>query len=140
MPAQDTRRDFLKTAAAVGVTAGLVPFAAPRIVSDEAKPNPAVPTTRKKKIIAWGGIDWYSPEKVQTNIRKIEELPFDGTVLQGFKATQNGQEVMFDWLCFGKDRFEREQLAPTIATLKNIKFQRFTENLLRYNVTPGDVD
>jgi hypothetical protein len=47
---------------------------------------------------------------------------------------------MFDWLCFGQHRFEREQLADTIATLAGIDFQRFTDNLLRYNVTPGDVD
>lgn len=94
----------------------------------------------RKKVIAWGGIDWYSPEKVQINIREIEKLPFDGTVLQGFKANKNGTEVQFDSECFGKERFEREHLAETIATLKNIDFRRFTDNFLRYNVTPGNVD
>lgn len=94
----------------------------------------------RKKIIAWGGIDWYSPATIQMNIRKIEELPFDGTVLQGFKANKGGEEVMFDWLCFGQERFERQQLTQTIELLRNIDFQRFTNNFLRFNVTPGDVD
>lgn len=102
--------------------------------------TPTSASVPRKKAIAWGGIDWYSPATVQLNIRKIEELPFDGTVLQGFKANKDGKEVMFDWLCFGRERFEREQLAETIETLKNIDYQRFTDNFLRYNVTPGDVD
>lgn len=55
------------------------------------------------------------------NIRKIEELPFDGTVLQGFKANKGGKEVMFDWLCFEQEQFDREHLAETIETLKNMR-------------------
>jgi hypothetical protein len=51
-----------------------------------------------------------------------------------------GKDAMFDWVCFGKERFERAQLAETIATMRNTKFQTFTDNFLRYDVTPGDVD
>lgn len=128
--ASSSRRRFLELSAL-----GLAGSALPRLRA--ADQESAMP---RKKLIAWGGIDWYSPETVQMNIRKIEELPFDGTVLQGFKANQAGKQVMFDWLCFGKQTFERKELAQTVDILKNIKFQRFTDNLLRFNVTPGDVD
>lgn len=127
-----TRRDFLKTTAlgAAALSSG------GRWNLVKAAPNePAKP----KKLIAWGGIDWYSPETVQINIRKIEELPFDGTVLQGFKSNSD-PKVMFDWLCFGQQKLEREQFTDIIATIKNTDFQRFTNNLLRVNVTPGDAD
>jgi len=98
------------------------------------------PSEPQKKLIAWGGLDWYSPASVANNIRKIEELPFDGTVLQGFKAHKDGQEVQFDWLSFGQEKFEREHLVQTIEILKAIDFQRFTDNFLRYNTYPGGVD
>ena len=97
----------------------------------------------RKKVIAWGGIDWYSPAKVRDNIREIEKLPFDGMILQGFASSRldkSGKPVMFDWECFGNQRFQREELAKTIETLKQIDFHQFTDNFLRYNVTPGDVD
>ncbi len=120
--------------AALAVAALTLPL---MLAGAEPEQKAAVP---RKKIIAWGGLDWYSPENVQMNIRKYEELPFDGTVLQGFKANQAGKQVMFDSLCFGKEKFERQQLAETIELLKNIKFKTFTDNLVRFNVTPGDVD
>jgi hypothetical protein len=125
-----SRRKFLKKAG-LGLAAGILacPVA-----------TPAAADAREKKLIAWGGIDWYSPATVQMNIARIEQLPFDGTVLQGFKARLNGEETMFDWLCFGRQSFQREHLADTISLLGNIRFQRFTHNLLRFNVTPGDVD
>jgi len=98
------------------------------------------PDQPRKKVIAWGGIDWYSPAKVRDNIREIEKLPFDGMVLQGFVARKNGKDVQFDWESFGKQRFERSQLEQTVATLKQIEFRNFTDNFLRYNTSPGDVD
>lgn len=97
----------------------------------------------RKKVIAWGGIDWYSPDTVRANIREIEKLPFDGMILQGFASSRrdkSGKPVMFDWECFGSQRFERKELATTIETLKQIDFKQFTDNFLRYNVTPGDID
>ena len=111
------------------------------LATSAAAANP-VPVPRKK-VIAWGGIDWYSPDTVRANIREIEKLPFDGMILQGFASSrrdESGKPVMFDWECFGRQRFQREELAATIETLKQIDFQQFTDNFLRYNVTPGDVD
>jgi hypothetical protein len=129
------RRDLLRA----GVFGGALSLVPSSVRAAGADPQPAGPT-RRKKLIAWGGIDWYSPETVQNNIETIEQLPFDGTVLSGFKMKHDGKDAFFDWLCFGKERFERAQLADTIATLRNTKFRAFTDNFLRYNVTPGDVD
>ena len=92
-----------------------------------------------KKLIGWGS-DVAYPGKVQNNIRKIEELPLDGIVLSNFSGKKGGKDFTFDWECFGQQKFERKQLASTIQILKNIKFRRFTDNFLRFNLQPADVD
>lgn len=132
MPSQlPSRRQILQLGAA-GVGAWLLPHG----VRAETEVRTGEP---RKKLIAWGWDTAY-PEKIQNNIRKIEELPVDGIVLTHFKAVKDGQEAMFEWRCFGRETFEREHLAGTIETLRNIGFQRFTDNFLRFNVQPGDVD
>jgi len=93
----------------------------------------------RKKLIAWGW-DTAHPAQIQMNVRKIEALPFDGIVLSHFKATTGGEDAMFEWRAFGRERFERKQLTATIETLRNIDFRRFTDNFLRFNAQPGDVD
>jgi hypothetical protein len=130
-----TRRQFLQLgAAAVG---GL---SLPRslLAEPQGQINGKINEPRKK-LIAWGW-DTAHPAKIQVNIRKIEEMPWDGIVLSHFKAKRNGKEVMFEWRCFGQEQFEREHLSETIETLKHIDFRRFTDNFLRFNVQPGDVD
>jgi hypothetical protein len=100
------------------------------------------PETRsrpKKKLIGWGS-DVAYPGKVQNNIRKIEELPLDGIVLSNFSGKKDGKDFTFDWECFGQQKFERKQLTDTIQILKHIRFERFTDNFLRFNLQPGDVD
>jgi hypothetical protein len=104
----------------------------------QAEPQRQVEAPRKK-LIAWGWDTAY-PAKIQMNVRKIEELPWDGIVLSHFQANKGGEEAMFEWRCFGQEQFERDDLASTIETLANIEFRRFTDNFLRFNVQPGDVD
>ncbi len=130
-----SRRSFLGQSLGLGVaTAFATKGAAPAMGAEKLSPADG----RRKKLIAWGGIDWYSPATVQNNIRMIEELPFDGSVLQGFKTTT--EKEYFDWLCFGDRKFNRDDVAPAIETLSHIDYRKFTDNLLRYNVTPGNVD
>jgi len=93
----------------------------------------------RKKLIGWGS-DVAYPSKVQNNIRKIEELPLDGIVLSHFGGEKDGKEFMFEWQCFGRQKYERQHLASTIQILTHIDFQRFTDNFLRFNLQPGDVD
>ena len=126
-----TRREFLQT-----TLAGLGGLAA----TTAATSAHATPLSRpRKKLIGWGS-DVAYPEKVQNNIRKIEELPLDGIILSNFTGKRNGKEFTFDWECFGRQAYLRKHVAPMISTLANIKFRRFTDNFLRFNVQPGDFD
>ncbi len=101
--------------------------------------EPETPSQPQKKLIGWGS-DVAYPGKVQNNIRKIEELPLDGIVLSNFSGKKDGRDFTFDWECFGQKKFERKQLTDTIQILKHIRFERFTDNFLRFNLQPGDVD
>ncbi|MBB75136.1 MAG: hypothetical protein CMJ75_11565 [Planctomycetaceae bacterium] len=96
-------------------------------------------TGPRKKLIGWGS-DVAYPSKVQNNIRKIEELPLDGIVLSNFRGEKEGKEFSFDWECFGRQKFERKHLDSMIRLLGNIGYRRFTDNFLRFNLQPGDVD
>jgi len=130
-PVPHSRRQFLRAS-----LAGLGAMSATRL--SHAK-SPDTHSRQRKKLIGWGS-DVAYPFKVQNNIRKIEELPLDGIVLRNFTGTRGGKEFTFDWECFGKQKYEQKQLADTIQLMKNIRFERFTDNFLRFNVQPGDVD
>jgi len=133
-----SRRDLLKQGAATLAGLSLLSPGLAATPPDGPVTSPAngLPP---KKLIAWGW-DTNYPEKIQSHIRKMELMPWDGIVLGYFKANKAGKEEMFEWHCFGAHRFERADLAPTIETLKAIPFEKFTDNFLRYNVQPGDVD
>jgi len=104
---------------------------------DAAEGRPANRPT--KKLIGWG-TDVAYPAKVQNTIRQVEELPLDGIVLSNFSGKKAGKDFTFDWECFGRQKFDRQDLAPMIQILANTKFKRFTDNFLRFTVQPGDFD
>jgi hypothetical protein len=52
----------------------------------------------------------------------------------------DGKLVNFAWSGWGRRSFTIEQLQPAIDDLKATRFDRFTDNFLRFNTTPGDVD
>ena len=131
MNGKHSRRQFLSTSLA-GVGA-LVGSRSSQAVAVEPISGPP------KKLIGWGS-DVAYPSKVQNNIRTIEELPLDGIVLSNFRGEKQGREFTFDWECFGRQKFERGHLDSMIRLLANIKFRRFTDNFLRYNLQPGDFD
>ena len=126
-----SRRSFLATSLA---TAGAL--CGTRLPLAEATGQVSGP---RKKLIGWG-TDVAYPSKVQSNIRKIEELPLDGIVLSNFRGEKDGREFSFDWECFGKQKFERRHLDSMIRLLGNIRFERFTDNFLRFNLQPYDFD
>ena len=129
-----SRRSFLTTAVA---SASQLPGNCP---SQEVPRGRSLVGSRKsKKLIGWSS-DIAYPSKVQNNIRKIEELPLDGIVLSNFRGERAGQQFTFDWECFGREKFERQQLEPMIQILANTQFERFTDNFLRFTVQPGDFD
>src|SRR4051812_43770006 len=91
---------------------------------------PAIAQTTKK-LIEFG---WDEPDTafMRQHIAEMEKTPFDGTV---FHVPGD-----FLWQCWGKRTFTEKELAPAIDDLKHTPIARFKHNLLRFNVTPGDVD
>ena len=127
-----SRRSFV-----VGSLAGLAAVSHQRPA--HADPPRSKVTLPKKKLIGWG-TDVAYPAKVQNTIRQVEELPLDGIVLSNFSGKKAGKDFTFDWECFGRQKFERDDLAPMIQILANTKFKRFTDNFLRFTVQPGNFD
>jgi hypothetical protein len=85
----------------------------------------------RKKLIEFGW-DEPNPAFLRKHIAVMECTPFDGTV---FHATSD-----FLWKGWSKRAFKDDELAAAVEDLKAVKPSRFTHNLLRFNVTPGDVD
>src|SRR5687768_11462191 len=85
----------------------------------------------RKKLIEFG---WDEPTTafMRQHIAEMERTPFDGCV---FHLNQD-----FLWQCWSKRAFTEAGLKQPIEDLKSTPFKKFTHNLLRFNVTPGDVD
>lgn len=92
----------------------------------------------EKKLIEWG---WDQPTAayLREHIRAMEERPFDGVVLD-VKYRRDGKDASFAWTCFGRERIEPAAVSRAIADLQATAFRRFTDNFLRFNTCPGDVD
>jgi hypothetical protein len=92
------------------------------------------------KIIEWG---WNTPlpEYVKEHIQDMEKLPFDGLVLD-LKVNQGpaGTAGLFSWNVWGAEVLQLENYSASYGALKGIRFGRFTDNFLRFNVVPGNID
>ncbi len=88
-----------------------------------------------KKLIEWG---WDEPDArfLREHIDEMERYPFDGLVFH-VNSSQGGN---FVWEMWGGRRFERDEFADAVTDLRATNFNRFTEQFLRVNVTPGTVD
>jgi len=88
-----------------------------------------------KKLIEWG---WDEPDtrSIRQNVRKMEQMPFDGLVFH-VAGSKSGN---FVWEMWGGRRFELAEFQGAINDLKATPFQRLTDRFLRVNVTPGKVD
>jgi hypothetical protein len=94
-----------------------------------------------KKMLEWG-IDCPDTVWVRDNIANMEQAPFDGAV---FYVTSDpcrtaGQPGDFSWQCFGTKQFTQAELQANIDALAATTFTKFTDNFIRVNVTPGNVD
>ena len=85
----------------------------------------------EKKLIEFG---WDEPDTafMRRHIAEMEQTPFDGTVFH--------LNTDFLWQCWSKRAFTEAELKGSIEDLKATPVKKFTHNLLRFNVTPGDVD
>ena len=92
-----------------------------------------------KKIIEFG---WDTPDTkyARENVAVMETVPFDGIVIAPRYTTPDGQGGSLDWQTFGSKAVDPGVIEPLIEDLRATKFTRFTDNFLRMNTTPGDVD
>jgi len=92
-----------------------------------------------KKLIEFG---WDEPDTafMRRHIAQMEQMPFDGVVFHVNYTTPEGKPGNFLWEAWGRRAFTDAELAPALADLTATPFRRFTDNFLRFNTTPGDVD
>jgi hypothetical protein len=85
---------------------------------------------------------WDEPDThfMRQHVTAMEQMPFDGCIFHLTYTRPNGKPGNFAWDVWGRRQFEMSDLAPALADLRATTFHRFTENFLRVNVTPGDVD
>jgi hypothetical protein len=95
--------------------------------------------TRPRKLIEFG---WDEPDTgfLKKNQQVVERTPFDGCVFHVMSSTAGKPAENFTWLCWGRRRFAEEELTAAFEDLRSISWTRFQHNLLRFNVTPGDLD
>jgi len=91
-----------------------------------------------KKIIEWGW-DQPDPAYMRANIAQMEKAPFDGVIF-GVRAWTKDGPIYFSHENWGRRLFTEEELRPAMEDLRATNFEKFTENFMRLNATPGDVD
>ncbi|RPI00196.1 MAG: hypothetical protein EHM71_17685 [Zetaproteobacteria bacterium] len=95
-----------------------------------------VPT---KKLVEFG---WGEPDTafMRRHVAQMEETPFDGVVFHVNYTTPGGKQASFLWEAWGRRAFTEAELATALQDLAATRFRRFTDNFLRFNTSPGDVD
>jgi hypothetical protein len=94
----------------------------------------------QKKLIELGW-DIVDPAYMRQNITQMEQAPFDGTIFFAYYARPDGTRGNLSREAWSKSNvIPADALAPAIADLKATPFQRFTDNFLRVDVVPGDID
>jgi len=91
-----------------------------------------------KKLIEWGW-DEPGPAFMRANAAEMDRVGFDGVIFHA-DVTHEGRPMNFSWECWSGRKFEYPDFAQSIADLKACKFTRMTDNFMRFNVCPGDVD
>jgi hypothetical protein len=101
--------------------------------------HPTASQAAGRKLIE-SGWDEPDPAFMRLHIREMEQSPFDGCVFSIKYRRPGGAERNFTWDCWGEVAFTLDDLRPAVDDLRATRFQRFTDNFLRFNVTPASVD
>jgi len=118
------RRGFV---AALTLAAGTQAFA-----GDE----PAAP---RKKFVELGW-DIPSTALLRDRGREMEQTtPFDGVMFRVDTKDDQGRKLSSEAIWDGRP-WNREWLQEALADLKSCRFARFTDNFVRFNATPGNLD
>lgn len=93
----------------------------------------------KKKLIEFG---WDEPDTafMQAHVAEMEKTPFNGCVFHAYVTGPGGKQEPMLWQCWGRQSISPDQLRRSQEDLQKTQFHRFTDNFLRLNTTPGDVD
>jgi hypothetical protein len=93
-----------------------------------------------KKMIELG---WDIPDTayMRANIAQMEQSPFDGVIFFAYYTRPDGTGANFSRSAWSNtNAIPPAALQPAIDDLKATPFQRFTDNFLRVDVVPGDID
>ncbi|MAE64074.1 MAG: hypothetical protein CMJ18_07340 [Phycisphaeraceae bacterium] len=95
-------------------------------------------TATDKKLICYG---WGVPDTaaLRRDIRDMEQYPFDGLGFR-IKGRYADGETPIAYYAFRPDRIESAWLEADRENLRQVKFDRFTDNFLVINAAPGTVD
>jgi hypothetical protein len=101
--------------------------------------RPRLPRTPERKLIEFG---WDEPDTgfLRLKRQQLEQSPFDGCVFHVLAQGSAPNPQNFTWLCWGRRRFSNAELGAARADLESLAPERFHDNFLRFNVTPGDID
>ena len=92
-----------------------------------------------KKLIEFG-LDEPDTAFMRAHVAEMEATPFDGCVFHAYATDDKGKAEPFMWQCWGKRAFAQTSLGRSLEELKATRFHRFTDNFLRFNTTPADLD
>lgn len=92
-----------------------------------------------KKLIEFG---WDEPDTafMREHTAQMDATPFNGCIYHIRSRQPGGKYADFVWSCWGKQAFTAQQVQDAIDDLRATRFERLRHNLLRFNVTPGDLD
>lgn len=94
--------------------------------------------SRHTKVIEWG---WDEPDPafMRANQERMDNMGFDGVIFHAMPV-HDGKPVNFAWTCWSSTVFRYEEFASNIEDLQACRFDKLTDNFLRFNVCPGNVD
>ncbi len=92
-----------------------------------------------KKLIEFG---WDEPDTrfMREHAAEMDQTPFDGCVFHAQYTKPDGSRGDFLWECWARRAFKPEELDAALQDLQSARFTRMTNNFLRFNTAPGDVD
>jgi hypothetical protein len=99
----------------------------------------AEPASDRKKFIELGW-DIPSTAQLRESSREMEQsTPFDGVMFKVEAKDEQGRKLSSEAIWDGRP-WKREWLQDALADLKSCRFTRFTDNFVRFNATPGNLD
>lgn len=121
-----TRRRFL------GCAGGALSVGLLDPVKCTAHPN-------RKKLIEFG---WDEPDPafLRAHAVPMQKTPFAGTVFNATYRFPDGQTGNFTAKAWGRQKFEKRDLAASLENLKRARLGSLDRNFFRFDVTPADLD